>query len=158
MISGPNVTHGYESNPTANADNFFDAEGKRWFRTGDQGAFDGDGYLRLTGRLKEIINRGGEKISPLEVDALLLSHAEIAQVVCFAVPHAKLGEDIAAAVVLSEGSNLNEKDIQGFVAERLAKFKVPSSIVVLDEIPKGATGKIQRIGMADKLGLVEASS
>ena len=158
VISGPNVTHGYESNPTANADNFFDAEGKRWFRTGDQGAFDGDGYLRLTGRLKEIINRGGEKISPLEVDAILLSHAEIAQVVCFAVPHAKLGEDIAAAVVLSEGSNLNEKDIQGFVAERLAKFKVPSSIVVLDEIPKGATGKIQRIGMADKLGLVEASS
>lgn len=158
VISGANVTLGYESNPTANADNFFDADDKRWFRTGDQGAFDGEGYLRLTGRLKEIINRGGEKISPLEVDAILLSHAEIAQVVCFAVPHVKLGEDIAAAVVLSEGSALAERDIQAFAAERLAKFKVPSRIVVLDEIPKGATGKIQRIGMAEKLGLVEAPS
>ena len=156
VISGPNVTLGYESNPKANADNFFDAEGKRWFRTGDQGAFDDAGYLRLTGRLKEIINRGGEKISPLEVDATLLSHPDIAQVVCFAVPHDKLGEDIAAAVVLSDGATLTERDIQGFAGERLAKFKVPSSIVILDEIPKGATGKIQRIGMAEKLGLVEA--
>ncbi|WP_299685445.1 acyl--CoA ligase [uncultured Tateyamaria sp.] len=156
VISGPNVTLGYESNPKANADNFFDAEGKRWFRTGDQGAFDNAGYLRLTGRLKEIINRGGEKISPLEVDATLLSHPDIAQVVCFAVPHDKLGEDIAAAVVLSDGSDLTQRGIQDFAADRLAKFKVPSAIVILDEIPKGATGKIQRIGMAEKLGLVEA--
>jgi acyl-CoA synthetase (AMP-forming)/AMP-acid ligase II len=155
VISGPNVTLGYESNPKANADNFFDAEGKRWFRTGDQGAFDADGYLHLTGRLKEIINRGGEKISPLEVDAVLLSHPEIAQVVCFATPHAKLGEDIAAAVVLREGATLTERDMQGFAAERLAKFKVPGRFVILDEIPKGATGKIQRIGMAEKLGLAE---
>jgi len=133
VISGPNVTLGYENNPKANADNFFDADGKRWFRTGDQGAFDAEGYLRLTGRLKEIINRGGEKISPLEVDAILLSHAEIAQVVCFAVSHDKLGEDIAAAVVLGEGSSLTERDIQAFAAERLAKFKVPSTIVVLTQ-------------------------
>ncbi len=156
VISGPNVTPGYESNDKANADNFFEAEDKRWFRTGDQGTFDGDGYLSLTGRLKEIINRGGEKISPLEVDAVLLSHAEIAQVVCFAVPHDKLGEDIAAAVVLAEGSTLDQKDIRAFAAERLAKFKVPNALVVLDEIPKGATGKIQRIGMAEKLGLTGA--
>ena len=156
VISGPNVTPGYESNPKANTDNFFDAKGKRWFRTGDQGAFDADGYLNLTGRLKEIINRGGEKISPLEVDAVLLSHAEIAQVVCFAVPHDKLGEDIAAAVVLTEGSTLDQKAIQTFAAERLAKFKVPNALVILDEIPKGATGKIQRIGMAEKLGLAGA--
>jgi len=156
VISGANVTPGYESNPKANSDNFFEIEGKRWFRTGDQGAFDEDGYLKLTGRLKEIINRGGEKISPLEVDAVLLSHPEIAQIVCFAVPHPKLGEDIAAAAVLTEGSALKEQDIRAFAAERLASYKVPRSVLVLDEIPKGATGKIQRIGLAEKLGLTEA--
>ena len=156
VISGPNVTPGYEGNPKANADNFFMADGKRWFRTGDQGAFDEDGYLHLTGRLKEIINRGGEKISPLEVDAVLLGHSEIAQIVCFAVPHPKLGEEIAAAAVLTEGSELQEKDIRAFAAEHMADFKVPRSVVILDEIPKGATGKIQRIGMAEKLGLTTA--
>lgn len=155
VISGANVTLGYESNPKANADNFFDANGKRWFRTGDQGAFDADGYLRLTGRLKEIINRGGEKISPLEIDAVLLGHPEIAQVVCFAVPHKMLGEDIAVAAVLNDGSKLSGADIRAYAAERLAKFKVPASVVLLSEIPKGATGKIQRIGMAEKLGLVD---
>jgi acyl-CoA synthetase (AMP-forming)/AMP-acid ligase II len=156
VISGPNVTLGYESNLKANAENFFDAKGKRWFRTGDQGSFDENGYLRLTGRLKEIINRGGEKISPLEVDATLLSHPEIAQVVCFAVPHEKLGEDIAAAVVLKQGSTLTERAVQDFATDRLAQFKVPSALVILDEIPKGATGKIQRIGMAEKLGMTGA--
>ncbi len=156
VISGPNVTPGYESNPKANADNFFDVGGRRWFRTGDQGAFDSEGYLSLTGRLKEIINRGGEKISPLEVDAVLLGHPEIAQVVCFAVPHPKLGEEIAAAAVLTEGSTLGETEIRAFASERLADFKVPRQVILLDEIPKGATGKIQRIGMAEKLGLTEA--
>ena len=87
VISGPNVTPGYESNPEANEKNFFDFEGKRWFRTGDQGAFDADGFLELTGRLKEIINRGGEKISPLEVDGVLMDHPSIQQVVTFALPH-----------------------------------------------------------------------
>lgn len=153
VISGPNVTPGYEGNPKANESAFFQADGKRWFRTGDQGAFDSEGYLNLTGRLKEIINRGGEKISPLEVDAVMLGHAEIAQVVCFAVPHDKLGEDIAAAVVLKEGSTLDERAIRDFTAQHVADFKVPRSVVLLDEIPKGATGKIQRIGMAEKLGL-----
>ncbi|MCR8725160.1 acyl--CoA ligase [Frigidibacter sp. ROC022] len=156
VISGPNVTPGYEGNPKANAEAFFDAEGKRWFRTGDQGAFDADGYLSLTGRLKEIINRGGEKISPLEVDAVLLGHPEIAQIVCFAVPHPKLGEDIAAAAVLREGSVLGESDIRAYAAEHLADYKVPRRVVILDEIPKGATGKIQRISMAEKLGLAGA--
>lgn len=154
VISGANVTPGYEGNPTANESAFFMVGGKRWFRTGDQGAFDEDGYLNLTGRLKEIINRGGEKISPLEVDAVMLSHPEIAQVVCFAVPHDKLGEDIAAAVVLKEGSKLDERAIRNFTAQHLADFKVPRSVVTLEEIPKGATGKIQRIGMAEKLGLI----
>ena len=153
VISGPNVTPGYEGNPKANDAAFFTAEGKRWFRTGDQGRFDSENYLSLTGRLKEIINRGGEKISPLEVDAVLLGHPEIAQAVCFAVPHAKLGEDIAAAVVLKDGSGLDAKAIIDHASERLAGFKVPRSVTILEEIPKGATGKIQRIGLADKLGL-----
>lgn len=155
VISGPNVTPGYEGNPEANEKNFFDAEGARWFRTGDQGAFDGDGYLHLTGRLKEIINRGGEKISPLEVDGVLLDHPDVAQVVTFAMPHPKLGEEVAAALVLKDGSSATEKEIRAFAAERMADFKVPRKVIILDEIPKGATGKMQRIGLAEKLGLVE---
>jgi len=157
VISGPNVTPGYEGNPEANEKNFFEAEGKRWFRTGDQGAFDEDGYLALTGRLKEIINRGGEKVSPLEVDGVLSDHPAIAQVVTFALPHPKLGEEVAAAVVLKEGFEATEREIRDFGAERLADFKVPRKVVILDEIPKGATGKLQRIGLAEKLGLVETA-
>lgn len=155
VISGPNVTPGYESNPEANEKSFFEAEGARWFRTGDQGAFDEDGYLHLTGRLKEIINRGGEKISPLEVDGVLLDHPAIAQVVTFALPHPKLGEEVAAAVKLKDDAQATEREIRDFAAERMADFKVPRKVIILDEIPKGATGKMQRIGMAEKLGLVE---
>ena len=154
VISGDNVTPGYENNLVANEKSFFRINGERWFRTGDQGAFDKDGFLYLTGRLKEIINRGGEKISPLEVDSILLDHPEINQVVTFALPHPKLGEEVAAAVVLSLGSRSAEKDLKGFARERMAEFKVPRKIVILDEIPKGATGKMQRIGMAEKLGLL----
>ncbi|MEM9975525.1 MAG: acyl--CoA ligase [Pseudomonadota bacterium] len=155
VISGPNVTPGYEGNAEANAKSFFEFEGARWFRTGDQGAFDSEGYLTLTGRLKEIINRGGEKVSPLEVDGVLSAHPGIAQVVTFALPHPKLGEEVAAAVVLRDGADVGEADIRAFAGERLAAFKVPRKIVLLDEIPKGATGKLQRIGLAEKLGLVE---
>ncbi|WP_147109243.1 acyl--CoA ligase [Tateyamaria sp. syn59] len=152
-ISGPNVTPGYEGNPEANEKNFFEADGKRWFRTGDQGVFDEDGFLSLTGRLKEIINRGGEKISPLEVDGILSEHPAIGQCVTFAVPHPKLGEDVAAAVVLKEGQSATDRDIRDFASARLAAFKVPRKVLILDEIPKGATGKLQRIGLAEKLGL-----
>jgi acyl-CoA synthetase (AMP-forming)/AMP-acid ligase II len=153
VISGANVTPGYEGNPDANAKSFFEAEGHRWFRTGDQGALDGDGYLHLTGRLKEIINRGGEKISPLEVDGVLMDHPAIAQVVAFAVPHPKLGEEVAAAVVLRDGHAATAREIRDFAAGRMADFKVPRHVVILAEIPKGATGKLQRIGLAEKLGL-----
>ena len=156
VISGPNVTPGYESNPEANAKSFFQADGKRWFRTGDQGAFDADGYLNLTGRLKEIINRGGEKISPLEVDGVLMDHPAIQQVVTFALPHPKLGEEVAAAVVLRDGHETTEREIRDFASLRIADFKVPRRVVILDNIPKGPTGKMQRIGMAEKLGLVQA--
>ena len=153
VISGSNVTPGYENNFEANKKSFFYFEGERWFRTGDQGAFDHDGYLSLTGRLKEIINRGGEKISPLEVDEVLMDHPSVAQVVTFAVPHEKLGEDVAAALVLEEGSEVTESDLRAFASDRMVEFKVPKQIVILSEIPKGATGKLQRIGLAEKLGL-----
>ncbi|AEH85161.1 acyl--CoA ligase [Mesorhizobium opportunistum] len=149
VIRGPNVTAGYEKNPEANATAF--AHG--WFHTGDQGVLDEDSYLRVTGRLKEIINRGGEKISPLEVDDVLMDHPAVAQVVTFAMPHDKLGEEVAAAVVLREGMGATENDIRTYAATRLADFKVPRKVVILDEIPKGATGKLQRIGLAAKLGL-----
>lgn len=149
VIRGPNVTAGYEANPKANAENFTNG----WFRTGDQGVLDGEGYLSITGRLKEIINRGGEKISPREVDEVLMDHEAVAQVVTFAMPHPKLGEEVAAAVVLREGASATDREIRDFVATRLADFKVPRKLLILDEIPKGATGKLQRIGLAEKLGL-----
>jgi acyl-CoA synthetase (AMP-forming)/AMP-acid ligase II len=153
VISGPDVTPGYESNPDANAKAVFEADGRRWFRTGDEGILDEEGYLRITGRLKEIINRGGEKVSPLEVDEILMDHPAVAQVVTFAMPHDKLGEEVAAAVVLRDGATAEESELRGFAAGRLADFKVPRRIVILPEIPKGATGKLQRIGLAQKLGL-----
>jgi acyl-CoA synthetase (AMP-forming)/AMP-acid ligase II len=149
VIRGTNVTPGYEKNPDANSVAF--AFG--WFHTGDQGTMDSEGYVRVTGRLKEIINRGGEKISPLEVDEVLMDHPAIAQVVTFALPHDKLGEEVAAAVVLREGIAATEQAIREFAATRLADFKVPRRVLILDEIPKGATGKLQRIGLAKKLGL-----
>nr|WP_238257811.1 acyl--CoA ligase [Methylobacterium gnaphalii] len=150
VIRGDNVMSGYENNDKANAEAF---TRQGWFRTGDQGVISPDGYLTITGRLKEIINRGGEKISPREVDEVLMDHPAVSQCVTFAVPHDKLGEDICAAIVLREGVSALEKEIRGFASERLAAFKVPSKIVILDEIPKGATGKLQRIGLAEKLGL-----
>jgi acyl-CoA synthetase (AMP-forming)/AMP-acid ligase II len=149
VIRGPNVTSGYEANPDANAAAF--AHG--WFHTGDQGYIDADGYLRLTGRLKEIINRGGEKISPLEVDTALMDHPAVAQVVTFAAPNEMFGEEVAAAVVLREGHTLSEDDLRQFAATKLAAFKVPTRILFVAEIPKGDTGKLQRIGLAQKLGL-----
>lgn len=149
VIRGENVILGYENNAKANAEAFTDG----WFRTGDQGVMSTEGYLALTGRLKEIINRGGEKISPREVDEVLMDHPSVQQVITFAMPHDKLGEDVAAAVVLREGVSATEQDLRAFVGQRLADFKVPRKILFLDEIPKGATGKLQRIGLAAKLGL-----
>jgi acyl-CoA synthetase (AMP-forming)/AMP-acid ligase II len=148
-IRGAHVTSGYENNPQANVECFVDG----WFRTGDQGVLDNDGYLTITGRLKEIINRGGEKISPREVDDVLMDHAAVQQVVTFAIPHKTLGEEVAAAVVLRDSVEADEQDIRSFAAEHLASFKVPRKILIVGEIPHGATGKLQRIGLAEKLGL-----
>jgi len=154
VIRGENVTRGYESNPKANAEAFADG----WFRTGDQGVLDADGYLTITGRLKEIINRGGEKVSPREVDEVLMDHPAVAQVLTFAIPHDKLGEEVGAVVVLREGASLTERELREFAAKRLADFKVPRKVLFTDEIPKGATGKLQRIGLARKLGLATGSA
>ncbi|HJQ55494.1 MAG TPA: acyl--CoA ligase [Vineibacter sp.] len=149
VIRGAGVTAGYENNPKANGEAFTAG----WFRTGDQGVLDAEGYLSITGRLKEIINRGGEKVSPREVDEILMDHPAVLQVVTFAMPHDKLGEEVAAAVVLRDGMSASEKELRDFAGGRLAAFKVPRKVVFLPEIPKGATGKLQRIGLAQKLGL-----
>lgn len=149
-IRGRNVFRGYENNPEANHAAF--ANG--WFRTGDEGTLDADGYLRLTGRIKEQINRGGEKISPLEVDTVLMDHPAVAQCLTFAAPHPMLGEEVAAAIVLREGMRCEETALREFAATRLAAFKVPRRVYFLDELPKGATGKFMRSGLAQILGLV----
>ena len=149
VVRGANVTPGYENDEAANRR----ACAGGWFRTGDQGFRDEDGYFTITGRLKEIINRGGEKISPREVDEVLMDHPAVRQAVTFAVPHPKLGEEVAAAVVLREGMDAAPGEVREFAAGRLARFKVPRRVLILDEIPKGPTGKLRRIGLAEQLGL-----
>jgi acyl-CoA synthetase (AMP-forming)/AMP-acid ligase II len=138
VIQGPNVIRGYENNPDANATSFVDG----WFRTGDQGYLDEAGYLTLVGRIKELINRGGEKISPREIDEVLLSHPAVAEAVCFGVPHPTWGEEVEAAVVLRQDAT--EAALLAFCKERLADYKRPKHIHVTDAIPRTATGKIQR--------------
>jgi acyl-CoA synthetase (AMP-forming)/AMP-acid ligase II len=142
VIQGPNVIQGYENNPEANATSFVDG----WFRTGDQGVLDSEGYLRLVGRIKELINRGGEKIGPPEIDEVLLGHPKVSAAVCFGVPHPTLGEEVEAAVALSEPAT--EADILAWCRERLAEFKRPKRIHIVSEIPRTATGKIQRRAVA----------
>ncbi len=138
VIKGRNVMHGYNNNPDANADAFVNG----WFRTGDQGVMDDAGYLALTGRIKELINRAGEKIAPLEVDAVLLQHDAVAEAVCFAVPDEKYGEVVHAAVVLR--GNVDEESIREHCSQHLAGFKVPDVIYIAESLPRTATGKIQR--------------
>ncbi len=147
VIRGPNVTLGYHNNPTANAEAFTNG----WFRTGDQGVLDSEGVLTLTGRIKELINRGGEKISPLEVDAVLLQHPSVAEAVCFGVPDVKYGEAVQAAVVLSDA--VTEGDIRSFCGGHLADFKIPDRVYLVDALPRTATGKIQRRNVAAQFAL-----
>jgi acyl-CoA synthetase (AMP-forming)/AMP-acid ligase II len=143
VIQGPNVIRGYENNPEANASSFVDG----WFRTGDQGVLDADGYLTLVGRIKELINRGGEKISPREIDEVLLAHPAVAEAVCFGVAHPTWGEEVAAAVVVR--GPVSEADLLAFCRERLADYKRPKQIHITDTIPRTATGKIQRRVVAE---------
>ena len=140
VIQGGNVIAGYENNPEANATSFTNG----WFRTGDQGFLDANGYLTLVGRIKELINRGGEKISPREVDDVLLAHPAIAEAVAFGVPHRMWGEEVAAAVVLREENSATESDLLAWCRERLAEFKSPKKIHIVPAIPRTATGKLQR--------------
>jgi oxalate---CoA ligase len=151
VIRGDNVTRGYEDNAPANEAGFLYG----WFHTGDQGFFDLDGYLVISGRIKEIINRGGEKISPREIDEVLLQHPSVAEAVTFAIPHRQLGEAVGVAVVNREGATVTEIEIREFAAARLAHFKIPEVVRFVPGIPRAATGKIQRIGMAAKLGIEE---
>jgi acyl-CoA synthetase (AMP-forming)/AMP-acid ligase II/aryl carrier-like protein len=146
-IQGPNVMTGYSQNPIANDQAF--TEG--WFRTGDQGYLDKEGYLFLTGRIKEQINRGGEKIAPLEIDQVLLQHSSIQQAVTFAMPHPTLGEEVGAAVVLGKDARLTEQELRHWLQEQLAHFKMPKKVFFLVDIPKGPTGKIQRRVLAEQL-------
>lgn len=145
VVKAPNVVDGYENNPQANAKAFTNG----WFRTGDQGIIDESGYLSLTGRLKELINRGGEKISPLEVDNVILRHPAVEEVLSFAAPHKTLGEDVHAAVVLKD--TINEKELKQYCSQYLADFKVPRKFHFLETLPRGATGKPQRLKMAELL-------
>ncbi len=149
VIRGENVTAGYHNNPEANAKDF---TSNGWFRTGDTGVMDDEGYLKLVARTKEIINRGGEKIAPVEVDNAISEHPAVAQVATFSIPDQKWGEIVGAAVVLREGESIEPTELQKYVREKLADFKVPSEVVFVDEIPKGPTGKLQRIGLHRSLG------
>ncbi|MBM3458555.1 MAG: AMP-binding protein, partial [Armatimonadetes bacterium] len=146
VIQGPNVTPGYESNPAANAASFTNG----WFRTGDLGALDAAGYLTLLGRIKELINRGGEKISPREIDEVLLQHPAVAEAVSFGMPHATWGEEVAAAVVLQ--GEANEAELQRHCRAHLAEFKCPRKIYLVEAIPRTATGKVQRRHVAAAFG------
>lgn len=151
-IRGENVTSGYLNNPTANA-SAFTASG--YFRTGDQGRLDEDGYVVITGRIKELINKGGEKISPIELDNALVRHPAVGEAVSFAVPDEMYGQEVAVAVVLKPGAKLEKEELRKWVGERMAKFKVPKKVYFTDVMPKTATGKIQRRIVAEEMEKLE---
>ncbi|MEP6657398.1 MAG: non-ribosomal peptide synthetase [Betaproteobacteria bacterium] len=148
VIRGPAVMTGYLDDDTENAAAFVD----RWFRTGDAGVIDADGYVHLTGRLKEIINRGGEKIAPAEIEQALLAHPAVNDAAAFAIAHPTLGEDCAAAVAWRAGAQVSEEELRQFLLARLPAFKVPSTLWMVEEIPRSSTGKVQRFGLAERLG------
>jgi acyl-CoA synthetase (AMP-forming)/AMP-acid ligase II len=146
-IQGANVFRGYENNPEANAHAFVNG----WFRTGDQGFLDADCYLHLTGRIKDIIIRGGENIAPHEVDAILLRHPAVAAAVTFGCAHPTLGEEVAAAVVLHERNGATETELIKHCRDLLAEYKCPTKVYLVDSIPTTATGKIRRRAVASAL-------
>ncbi len=148
VITGPSVINGYVSPIESNATSFYGP----WFRTGDQGYFDDQGFLFLTGRIKELINRGGEKVAPREIEEACLSHGAVAEAVAFAISHERLGEEVGLAVVLKAGQQLSEAALLAFLRQRLAPFKVPRRILFVPELPKGPSGKVNRLTMARSLG------
>jgi oxalate---CoA ligase len=152
VVRGPNVISGYENNPEANQKSFFDG----WFRTGDHGYIDADGFLFISGRLKEVINRGGEKIIPGEIDDVLSAHPAIAEVAAFGFPDQRLGEEVGVVVAPRAGCSISVEDVREFAAQRLAEFKVPRQVSIVSKIPKNATGKLERLKLAAVLGLTDA--
>lgn len=147
-ILGENVTKGYLNNPTANATAFTKGG---FFRTGDQGKKDEDGYIIITGRIKELINKGGEKISPIELDNVLTRHPSVSEAVSFAIPDELYGQEIGVAVVLKSGTKLDQDELKAWVSDKLAKFKVPKKVYFTEVMPKTATGKIQRRIVAETM-------
>ncbi|KAK5660072.1 hypothetical protein OQA88_13541 [Cercophora sp. LCS_1] len=154
-IKGTNVTSGYLNNPKANAEAFTKSG---YFRTGDQGKLDEDGYVVITGRIKELINKGGEKISPIELDNVLARHEAVSEAVSFAIPDEMYGQEVAVAIVLKPGKRLEKEELQKWVGERVAKFKVPKKVYFTDVMPKTATGKIQRRIVAEAMGKLEGKA
>ncbi|KAI4741771.1 acetyl-CoA synthetase-like protein [Aureobasidium sp. EXF-12298] len=147
-IRGENVTAGYLNNPEANKSSFT-ASG--FFRTGDQGKQDADGYVIITGRIKELINKGGEKISPIELDNVMAQHPAVSEAVSFAIADDMYGQDVGVAIVLKDSQKLDPADLKSWMAERVAKFKLPKKIFFTDVMPKTATGKIQRRMVAEAM-------
>jgi oxalate---CoA ligase len=145
-VRGPTVMSGYLEDPELNRSAFVDG----WFRTGDIGSLDEGGFLTLHGREKELINRGGEKIAPTEIDNALMRHPAVMEAAAYAVHHPRLGEDVAAAVVLVPGSTVTKEHLRKFLSTQLASFKVPRHIVFQDKLPKGSTGKLQRQKLGDR--------
>jgi acyl-CoA synthetase (AMP-forming)/AMP-acid ligase II len=154
VVCGPTVTSGYDGNPSATAAAF----AGDWFRTGDLGYFNDAGYLFLVGRIREMINRGGEKVAPQEVDQVLLDHPAVAEAVTFAVPHPTLSEDVASAIVLRPNAAATPREIRQFAIGRIADFKIPRQVLIVEAIPKGSTGKVQRVGLAAGLGLTNGGA
>jgi hypothetical protein len=148
VVRGPHVFGGYEDDEAANREAFLGD----WFRTGDVGHVDADGYLYVTGRRKELINRGGFKVSPSEVDAVLLRHPGVADAGTFGVVHPTLGEDVVAAVVFRDGTGATPEALRDFAFTALARFKVPTRIVTIDRIPRTPLGKVRRALLARALG------
>jgi acyl-CoA synthetase (AMP-forming)/AMP-acid ligase II len=147
-IRGENVTKGYLNNDAANASSFTKGH---FFRTGDQGNMDADGYVYITGRIKELINKGGEKISPIELDNTLAQHPAVGEAVSFAIEDEMYGQDIGVAIVMKEGQKLTEQELISWMKEKVAKFKVPRRVWFTDLMPKTATGKIQRKNVAEAM-------
>ena len=140
-VRGPNITTGYLNNPAANASSFHPGG---YFRTGDMGTINAEGYVRITGRIKEMINRAGEKISPVELDNVLASHTAVAEAVCFALDSEMYGQEVGAAVVLEAGAQISEAELKDWLSQKVSKFKVPKRIWFTDVMPKTPTGKVQR--------------
>jgi oxalate---CoA ligase len=154
LVRGPTVISGYLDDPQANAESFVDG----WFRTGDLGVLDADGFLSVHGRFKELINRGGEKLSPIEVEQALLRHPAVADAAACGIPHPRLGEDVAAAIVLRPSRTAAPSELQTFVRGQLAPFKVPRLVTIVPELPKDVTGKVRRRELAAALAGDAASS